>query len=495
MRENSAPTNPNQAQNPSPDLAGGKPRNPGNPGNTDKTGPFTWKLHGDGKSIGPGEVVQPQERLSWPRTIGIGSQHIVAMFGATFLVPLLTGFSPATTLFFTGIGTLLFILITAGRLPSYLGSSFALIAPIGAVTGYVAGGGAPLDPAKMALAQGGVISAGTLLLVVGLIVHWAGAGWIDRIMPPMVTGAIVSLIGFNLAPAAWNNVKQAPVTATVTIVTVLLVTVLFKGIIGRLSILIGVLMGYVTAIIRGEVKFDAIEKADWVGLPQFHAPAFDPTLLGLFLPVVLVLVAENIGHVKSVAAMTGQDLDDLSGRALIADGLSTMLAGSGGGSGTTTYAENIGVMAATRVYSTVAYIVAAIGALCLSLMPKFGEAIATIPPGVLGGAATILYGMIGMLGVRIWVQNQVDFSDPVNLNTAAVSMVLAIANYTLTLGEVTFEGIALGSAAAIVIYHLMRGISNLRGTNLEQASPASAPAGTELDSAAYAKRHVKSPKE
>ena len=302
MRENSAPTNPNQAQNPSPDLAGGKPRNPGNPGNPDKTGPFTWKLHGDGKSIGPGEVVQPQERLSWPRTIGIGSQHIVAMFGATFLVPLLTGFSPATTLFFTGIGTLLFILITAGRLPSYLGSSFALIAPIGAVTGYVAGGGAPLDPAKMALAQGGVISAGTLLLVVGLIVHWAGAGWIDRIMPPMVTGAIVSLIGFNLAPAAWNNVKQAPVTATVTIVTVLLVTVLFKGIIGRLSILIGVLMGYVTAIIRGEVKFDAIEKADWVGLPQFHAPAFDPTLLGLFLPVVLVLepwpdhfTAANVG--------------------------------------------------------------------------------------------------------------------------------------------------------------------------------------------------------
>lgn len=450
-----------------------------------------WRLHGDGKSIAAGEVVQPNERLTWPRTIGIGAQHIVAMFGATFLVPLLTGFSPATTLFFTGLGTLIFIGITSGRLPSYLGSSFALIAPIGAVTGYVQGGGVEISPEKMALAQGGVISAGVLLVLVGALVHFAGAVWIDRVMPPIVTGAIVSLIGFNLAPSAWNNVKQAPVTASVTIVAVLLVTVLFKGIIGRLSILIGVLAGYVCAIIRHEVNFEAISRADWVGFPQFHAPAFNPALLGLFLPVVLVLVAENIGHVKSVAAMTGQNLDDLSGRALMADGLSTMIAGSGGGSGTTTYAENIGVMAATRVYSTVAYVVAAIGALILSMLPKFGEVIATIPPGVLGGAATILYGMIGMLGVRIWVQNRVDFSDPVNLNTAAVAMVMAIANYTLCVGEVRFEGIALGSLGAIVIYHLMRWVSTMRGTSLEQASPASAPAGTELDSVAYRKRHAR----
>lgn len=455
-----------------------------------KAGNFKWKLHGDGKRITTGEVVQPNERLTWPRTIGIGAQHIVAMFGATFLVPLLTGFSPATTLFFTGVGTILFILITSGRLPSYLGSSFALIAPIGAVTGYVSGGGAPIDSDKMALAQGGVISAGALLLLVGVLVHFAGAAWIDRIMPPIVTGAIVSLIGFNLAPSAWNNVQQAPVTATVTIVSVLLITVLFKGIIGRLSILIGVLIGYATAVIRHEVNFEAISKADWVGLPTFHAPAFSPALLGLFLPVVLVLIAENVGHVKSVSAMTGQNLDDLTGRALIADGLSTMIAGSGGGSGTTTYAENIGVMAATRVYSTVAYIIAAIGALALSLLPKFGEIIATIPPGVLGGAATILYGMIGMLGVRIWVQNQVDFADPVNLNTAAVAMVMAIANYTLVIGDVKFEGIAMGSFGAIIMYHFMRAISNVRGTKLEQASPASAPAGTELHSEAYAKRHA-----
>ncbi|MFY9262609.1 MAG: nitrate reductase [Actinomycetaceae bacterium] len=451
---------------------------------------FSWKLHGDGKTIAPGEIVAPNERLAWPITIGVGGQHVVAMFGATFLVPLLTGFDPATTLFFTGIGTLLFILITAGKIPSYLGSSFAFLAPIGAVTGYVANGGAPLDEAKASLAQGGVIMTGATLALIGLIAHFAGTKWIDKLMPPVVTGAIVSLIGFNLAPAAWNNVQAAPITAVVTIVAILLCTVLFKGILGRLSILLGVIIGYITAIIRGEVNFDAVLAADVVGLPQFRAPAFDFTLFALFIPVVLVLVAENVGHVKSVAAMTGDDLDPYTGRALFADGVATMLAGSGGGSATTTYAENIGVMAATRIYSTAAYIVAALMALALSMLPQFGAAIATIPQGVLGGAATVLYGMIGMLGIRIWVQNRVDFSDPVNLNTAAVAMVVAIANYTWVAGDLTFSGIALGSFGAIIIYHSMRAISRWRGTTIEPATPASAPAGAELEEGALIREHT-----
>ena len=187
-------------------------------------------------------------------------------------------------------------------------------------------------------------------------------------------------------------------------------------------------------------------------------------------------------------------MDNITGRALFADGVSTMLAGSGGGSGTTTYAENIGVMAATRVYSTAAYVVAGISALALSLLPKFGAVIATIPAGVLGGAATVLYGMIGMLGVRIWVQNKVDFSDPVNLNTAAVAMVVAIADYTWVVGDMSFSGIALGSFGAIIIYHLMRAISKVRGTNLESPSPASAPAGVELEGPAYSKRHKQASK-
>ena len=424
-----------------------------------------WRLHGDGVNVGPGEVVGPHERLSWPRTIGIGAQHVVAMFGATFLVPLLTGFPPATTLFFSAIGTLGFLIITRNRVPSYLGSSFAFIAPIGAAT----------QVGGMSAALGGILITGVLLALVGVLVHFAGARWIDIVMPPIVTGTVVALIGFNLAPSAWNNVSAAPVTAIATIAVVVLVTVLFRGILGRLAILVGVLAGYLVAVLRDEVDFDPVADAAWFGLPQFTTPTFELSVLGLFVPVVVVLVAENVGHVKSVAAMTGENLDDVTGRALFADGVATTLAGAGGGSGTTTYAENIGVMAATRVYSTAAYVVAGIVALMLSMSPKFGELINTIPVGVLGGAATVLYGMIGILGARIWVQAKVDFSDPVNLTTAAIALIVGIANYTWVVGDLRFEGIALGTAAALGIYHLMRTIARWRGTSAEAASPASVP--------------------
>lgn len=439
-----------------------------------------WRVHGDGRRVEPGAVVAPDERLSWPRTIGIGMQHVVAMFGATFLVPLLTGFSPATTLLFSAVGTVVFLLVTGNRLPSYLGSSFAFIGPIVAAT---ASGG-------QSAAVGGILATGLLLAAIGLVVHLAGSRWIDVVMPPVVTGTVVALIGFNLAPTAWgtcdetgacSGFRAAPVTAIVTLGAIVLSAVLFRGILGRLSILVGVVVGYVVATLRGEVDFTAVGDADWFGLPQFVAPTFEPRLLGLFLPVVFVLIAENVGHVKSVAAMTGKDLDPLTGRALLADGLATTFAGLGGGSGTTTYAENIGVMAATKVYSTAAYWVAAATALVLSMSPKFGELINTIPAGVLGGATTVLYGMIGVLGARIWVQNRVDFSDPVNLTTAAVALVVGIANYTWAVGDLTFEGIALGTAAAIGVYHVMRGVARWRGTSQEPASPASVPGGVELE--------------
>lgn len=415
-----------------------------------------WRLHGDGKHVAPGQVVAPQERLAWGRTISIGAQHVVAMFGATFLVPLLTGFPPATTLFFSGIGTILFLVLTAGRVPSYLGSSFAFIAPISAAMNDYGPGGA----------LGGVVMSGLALFVIGLIVQIAGTGWLQSLMPPLVTGSIVALIGFNLAPSAKDNFMKAPVTALVTLGSIILVSVLFRGILGRLSILLGVLIGYVTAIIRGEVDFSSIRTA-WeseglVGLPQFHAPEFHLALAGLFVPVVLVLVAENIGHVKSVALMTGDNLDRYAGRAIMADGLATTIAGTGGGSGTTTYAENIGVMAATKVYSTAAYWVAAVVALLLSVMPVFGAAVATVPAGVLGGAATVLYGMIGMLGVRIWVQNRVDFSNQVNLTTAAVALIVGIADYTWDIFGLQFAGIALGTGATLVVYHLMAFIARRR---------------------------------
>ena len=396
----------------------------------------------------PGAVVAPDERLSWPRTIGIGMQHVVAMFGATLLVPTLTGFPVNTTLLFSGLGTIIFLLITRNKVPSYLGSSFAFIAPLTASQQY--GVGAQL---------GGVLLTGAALILVGIIVEWAGKRVIDAVMPPVVTGAIVALIGFNLAPTAVSNVESQPWVAGVTLLTVVVVTVATRGLLSRLSILIGVLVGWLFAALTGGLGEDALQTigdAPWIGLPQFHRPEFQVSAVLVTLPVLVVLIAENVGHVKAVSEMTGHNLDDMQGRALIGDGIATTLAGGFGGSGTTTYAENIGVMAATKVYSTAAYWVAAAFAIVLAFIPKFGAVIFTIPAGVLGGACLVLYGLIGMLGVRIWQDNKVDFTDPANLTAAAVELIVGIGNLTLDVGAVTLEGIALGSVGIIVIYPLMR---------------------------------------
>lgn len=419
-----------------------------------------WTLHGDGKSVGAQEVVGPGERLSWPITIGIGAQHVVAMFGATFLVPLLTDFPPSTTLLFSGIGTLLFLIITGNKLPSYLGSSFAFIAPITAATA----------SAGMGSALFGILMVGALLAVIGVVVQLTGTGWIDKLMPPVVSGSIVALIGFNLAPVAKQNFSEAPLTALITLLAVILCTVMFRGILGRLSIFLGVLVGYVAAVFSGQVDFSQVASAAWIGLPPFTAPANpfeNPAAFGVlpaFIPVVLVLIAENVGHIKGVAQMTDAKVNRLTGRALLADGLATMLAGFGGGSGTTTYGENIGVMAATRIYSTAAYWVAGLTAVLLGLSPKIGAVINTIPAGVLGGVTTALYGLIGVIGVKIWLDNRVDFSKPVNQFTAATALIIGIADFTLSAGTLSFNGIALGTIAAIAIYHLMTWLGRVRGT-------------------------------
>ncbi|EFM43407.1 MULTISPECIES: uracil-xanthine permease family protein [Corynebacterium] len=407
-----------------------------------------WTVHGDGKKIAPGAVVAPEERLSWGRTIGIGMQHVVAMFGATLLVPTLTGFPVNTTLLFSGIGTILFLLITRNRLPSYLGSSFAFIAPLTASQQY-----------GIAAQAGSILVTGLVLVAVGFVVKAAGRRVLDAVMPPAVTGAIVALIGLNLAPNAAENFASQPLVAGITLLVILLATVAGRGMVSRLSILIGVVVGWVFAALTGNLGEDAkaaIDAAPWVGLPEFHAPEFHLSAIAVALPVLVVLIAENVGHVKAVSEMTNRDLDDLAGDALIADGLASSLAGGFGGSGTTTYAENIGVMAATRVYSTAAYWVAALTAILLAFVPKFGALIFTIPTGVLGGATLVLYGLIGMLGVRIWMDNEVNFNNPVNLTAAAVALIAGIGNLTLTVGGVSLEGIAWGSVGIIVAYPIMR---------------------------------------
>jgi NCS2 family nucleobase:cation symporter-2 len=424
-----------------------------------------WTLHGNGRTLAPGEVVRPEERLSWPATIAIGAQHVVAMFGATFLVPVLTGFPVSTTLLFSGIGTLLFLLITRNRLPSYLGSSFAFIAPVTAATA----------SAGMGSALAGIVAVGVLLAIVGFIVQFAGIGWIDKLMPPVVAGAIVALIGFNLAPVAWSNFQKAPVTASITLVVVILFSVIFRGFLGRISIFLGVIVGYIVAVLVGEVDFTAVNKAAWVGPPEFHFADFTTPgtwgVIAMFLPVVLVLIAENVGHVRGVATMTDASVNRHTGRALIADGAATTLAGLFGGSGTTTYGENIGVMAATRVYSTAAYWVAGTVAILLALSPKVGAVFNSIPPGVLGGVTTALYGLIGIIGIKIWVDNRVDFSRPVNQYTGAVSLVIAIAGFTMQWKNFQLGAIVIGAAAALLIYHVGNLIARWRKTGADDGGP------------------------
>jgi NCS2 family nucleobase:cation symporter-2 len=374
------------------------------------------------------------------------------MFGATFLVPIITGFSPTTTLFFSGVGTLLFILITQNKLPSYLGSSFAFLAPVAAAK---TEGGIPA-------ALGGIVAAGVLLALVGFIAKSAGTKWIENFMPPIVTGTIVMVIGLNLAGAAKNDFVAGPLLGLITLLSIGFIGAFFKGFIGRISIIGGLIVGYVVAALMGDVDFSGVNSAAWVGLPTFTTPTFSTSAMLLFLPVVLVLIAENIGHVKAVAAMTGKSLDDQVGNALVADGAATALAGLGGGSGTTTYAENIGVMAASRVYSTLAYIIAGVGAILLALSPKFGAVLAATPAGVKGGVTVALFGMIGVLGARIWIDAKVDFADPTNLYIAASALIIGISDLSWTSGKFAFSGIINATLMAVVGYQVFNRIAKAR---------------------------------
>ncbi|MFS3128408.1 uracil-xanthine permease family protein [Nocardioides sp. Bht2] len=431
-----------------------------------------WTKHGDGEAVAPDAIVKPLERLSWPRTIGLGAQHVIAMFGATFLVPLITGFPPSTTLLFSGVGTLLFLIITKNRVPSYLGSSFAFLGPVGAAMGTQAAPGPGMGAALF-----GIMVTGLLLAIVGLIVNAVGTGWIHALMPPAVMGAIVALIGFNLAQASWSNVttikpendvtlNDSLLVAAITVIAIAIIAALFRGLLGRIAILLGFIAGYLASLSLDMVSFETVKAADWIGFPEFNSPEVDWSVIPMFLPVVFVLVAENVGHVRSVAHLTGDDsINDLTGKTLFADGAATVIAGFGGGSATTTYGENIGVMTATRVFSTAAYWVAGIVAILLSLSPKFGELLFTIPGGVIGGVTLVLYGIIGLIGVRMWIDNKVDFSVQKNLFSVAVALIIAMGmgNAALEFGDIKLGGIALGTAAVLVIYHGMNALERLRG--------------------------------
>ncbi|TFV48911.1 solute carrier family 23 protein [Blastococcus sp. TF02A_35] len=430
---------------------------------------FGWKLYGDGKTPPLGEAVAPDERLSWPRTVGIGAQHVVAMFGATFVFPLLMGLDANLAIMMSGIATILFLLVVQGKVPSYLGSSASFV---GGVVAVRAAGGTDAE------VLGALLVSGVVLALVGVLIHVAGVRLVNRVLPPAVTGAVVMLIGFNLAPVATATYwPQDQWVALATMTFVIVASLLLRGFLGRISILLGLVFGYLLSIVldwaagplgstgESRVDFSAVGDAPWFGLPTFNGPSFSFNFALLVLPAVIALVAENAGHVKAVAEMTRRDLDPVIGRAVFADGAATVLATSVGGSPTTTYAENIGVMAATRVYSTAAYYVAAVVAIVLGLVPKFGALINAVPGGVLGGITVVLYGMIGLLGAKIWKENRVDFANPVNLVPLAAGIVIAIGNAgdDAPLLQITDDfslgGIALGTIVAVVGWHVARALA------------------------------------
>ncbi|MEQ3551031.1 solute carrier family 23 protein [Pseudonocardia nematodicida] len=434
---------------------------------------FKWEV----VDPAPGQPVGAMQRLRWGKTVGLGVQHVVAMFGATFVFPVVMGLDPNLAILFSGLCTILFLVVCKNRVPSYLGTSAAFVGGVAAIRAL---GGDSAD------VTGAIMVSGLVLLAVGVFVHVAGPRMVHRVLPPAVTGAVVMLIGFNLAPvvaSVYWPVDQW--TALLTATFLVLAAILFPGFWGRIAVFLALVFGFVLSYLldvltgpitscggdgctpepHNRVAFDGLGDAAWFGLPSgtlddgvaaVHGPSVQLVFVLLVLPGVIALIAENLGHVKAVAEMTGDDLDPYMGRALGADGAATALASLFGGSPTTTYAENIGVMSATRVYSTAAYYIAAAVAILLGLCPKFGVLVASIPGGVLGGITLVLYGMISLVGAKIWVENGVDFAEPRNLVGLAAGMVAGIGGVTLDFGN-GFEigGIALGTILVIVYFHVV----------------------------------------
>ena len=419
---------------------------------------FSWRE----VAAQPGVVVAPDERLPWPQTAALGVQHVIAMFGATVLAPILMGFDPNVAILMSGIGTLIFFAVTGGRLPSYLGSSFAFIGVVIGATAYAGGGVA--NP-NIGVALGGIVACGALYAAIGLVVMATGTGWIERLMPPVVTGAVVAVIGLNLASIPVKNMAPTAFDAwmqALTFVAIGMVAVFTRGMTQRLLILVGLIVASVIYAVLTNglglgkpLDLSKVASAAWFGAPAFAAPVFDARAMLLIAPVAIILVAENLGHVKAVSAMTGRNLDPLIGRAFVGDGLATMVSGASGGTGVTTYAENIGVMAATKIYSTAMFVVAGMVAIALGFSPKFGALIQAIPLAVMGGVSIVVFGLIAVAGAKIWVDNRVDFSNNANLIVAAVTLVLGTGDFTLKFGGFALGGIGTATFGAILLYALL----------------------------------------
>lgn len=406
--------------------------------------------------------IQVNEKVPFAPGVLLSLQHLFAMFGSTVLVPNLFGVDPGMILLMNGIGTLLYILICKGKIPAYLGSSFAFISPVQSVliSHADAGNG-------YALALGAFIITGLIFIVVGLVAKYAGTGWIDVVFPPAAMGAIVALIGLELIPVAagmagwissdltkpWTPDPSTILLSLITLAVTVLGAVLFRGFPKIIHILIGIVVGYVTAFFMGQVNTAAIAQAKWLTLPTMTTPQWDPSVIITIVPVALVVIVEHIGHLLVTSNIVGKDLSKDPGlhRSLFGNGLSTILSGFVGSTPNTTYGENIGVMALTKVYSVFVVGGAAVFAILLSFSGKFSAIIANIPPAVMGGVSLLLFGVIAASGLRIFVEQKVDFSKPTNMLLATVVLVVGLSGTKLVMGKVELKGMALATIVGILL--------------------------------------------
>lgn len=417
------------------------------------------------------EGIYDARQLGTAKTVVLGIQHTFAMFGATVLVPLITGLSVPTTLLCAGLGTLLFHLITKGKVPAFLGSSFAFLGGFAIVAPKLADANGELtvpNAEMLPYACGGVVFAGLLYLLMSGLITVFGVGRIMRLFPPVVTGPIIIAIGLILAPSAISNCQTNWLLAIVALGTVVVCNIWGKGMIKILPILLGVVVSYIVALVTGAVDFTAINEAKWFGIPISGAAMarFDLSAILTIMPIALATMMEHIGDIAAISATTGKNYirDPGLHRTLLGDGLATSLAGFLGGPANTTYGENTGVLALTKIYDPIVMRIAACFAILLSFCPKFGAAVNTVPAGIVGGVSFILYGMISAIGVRNVVENQVDFTNSRNLIIAAVILVSALGfnsiggiSFAVGSATISLSGLAVSAILGILLNAVLPG--------------------------------------
>ncbi|MEN6430854.1 MAG: solute carrier family 23 protein [Coriobacteriales bacterium] len=418
---------------------------------------------------GSRRIIQTDERLPLLQAVPLSIQHLMAMFGATVLVPYLTGLNPGIGLMTSGLGTIIYLICVRNKIPSYLGSSFAFIAPVIAVGGGAVNGVARF-PEKIPYALGGLVAAGVVYMIVAAIVKVFGTDWLNRLLPPALVGAVVIVIGLGLSatavkmamfpfadPANGIDLKGLAV-AGITLLAAVVFSSYLKGFAKTIPILLAIIVGYVVAALAGMVSFEGVAAAKWFDVPwnYFTYPKFDVSAVLIIAPVALVVVVEHVGHLLVINEITGKDFTPNLPESLFGDGLATALSAAVGGTPSTTYAENIGVMAVTKVFSTQLFWFAGAFAFIIGgFVPKISALINSIPTAVMGGISLLLFGLIASSGLRLLVESGIDYSHTRNLTLSSVVLVIGIGmetgGFTIPIGEYTIPGMALATLIGIIL--------------------------------------------